>query len=271
MTAAAPRRLALVLAYEGTAFQGWQSQAGRGGRTVQETLEDAIARLTGESAVVEGCGRTDAGAHALGFVAHADLACVPTRPRRRLNGVLPKDVRVLGAALVTPSFHARKSAKGKRYAYRFWVGHAACPLRRHVTHHVGRLDLAAMRVAAGAFVGERDFRSLQAAGSSVATSVRRITRCELTGEPPDVRLVVEGSGFLRHMVRAIAGSLLVVGRGRPPSWIEEMLERRSRDAAGANVPAKGLVLEAVSYDEPHAGLLLRAQGDEDPAESEDAR
>jgi tRNA pseudouridine38-40 synthase len=216
---------------------------------------------------VEGAGRTDAGVHALGAVAHADVSCVPERPRRRLNGVLPEDVRARGVAIAPPGFHARKSALSKRYAYRFRCDEVECPLGRRFAWHVGgRLDVEAMRQAAGAFVGERDFASLQSTGSSVATSRREITRCELLGEPPDVGLVVEGTGFLRHMVRTMAGSLAEVGRGRrEPSWIEQMLAEVRRGAAGPTAPARGLVLEHVAYPEPIAGLLRRALAGEDPA------
>lgn len=266
----APCRLALVLAFEGTEFAGWQSQNARGERTVQETLEAALSQLQGgERVVVEGAGRTDAGVHATGAVAHVDLPRLPGTPRRRLNGVLPKDLRVRGAALMPGTFHARKSASGKRYSYRFWLDASACPLRRRCTLHVPqRLDLGAMREAAARFVGDRDFASLQAAGSSVITSRREVTRCELVGRPPEVSLVVEGSGFLRHMVRAMAGSLLDVGHGRrDPAWIDAMLAALSRDAAGANAPPHGLVLEEVFYPEPFAGLLRRALSGEDPAET----
>lgn len=261
-------RLALVVAFDGTDLDGWQSQAGRGERTVQEILEAGLRAITGGSdVVVEGAGRTDAGAHARGAVAHADVMHVPERPRRRLNGVLPPDVRVRGVAVVGPDFHARKSALGKRYSYAFWCDEVECPLRRRFTWKIGpRLDLAAMREAARLFEGERDFASLQTAGSSVTTSTRRVTRCELVGEPPEIVLLVEGTGFLRHMVRAIAGSLVEVGRGRrEPAWIARMLEERRRSSAGRNAPARGLVLERVEYAAPHDLLLERAVAGEDPA------
>ncbi len=262
-------RLAMVLSFDGRGFAGWQAQQGLGERTVQATVEEALGKILGleTRVVVEGAGRTDAGAHAEGMVAAADVPRVPERPRRRLNGVLPDDVRVRGVALVPDGFQPRRAARGKRYAYRFWLDAVSSPLRRHAWfHRAESLDLDAMREAAGLFVGERDFAALQATGSSVETTVRRIDRCEIAGEPPDVRLVVEGSGFLRHMVRAMAGSLLLVGRGRhEPAWIRCMLDSKSRAAAGPNLPAHALVLEHVFYDEPIAGLLARAVAGEDPA------
>lgn len=261
-------RIILVVAFDGTELCGWQSQAGRGGRTVQEHLEQALQRITGgEPIIVEGAGRTDSGVHALAAVAHADVPRVPERPRRRLNGVLPTDIRVRGVALAPPDFHARRSALGKRYSYRFRCEPVECPLHRRVAWHAGgRLDVESMREAARRFEGERDFASLQAAGSSVVTSTREVTLCEIVGDPPDVRLVVEGTGFLRHMVRAMAGSLVEVGAGRrEPSWITAMLEARSREAAGPNAPPHGLMLEEVRYAEPVASLLQRAVAGEDPA------
>ena len=261
-------RLILVVAYDGTDLVGWQSQAADAGRTVQALLEGALRTIgASQSVVVEGAGRTDAGVHALAAVAHADVERVPDKPRRRLNGVLPDDVRVRGVALAPPDFHARKDARGKRYSYRFWCDAVAAPLERRTSWHADwRLDVAAMRRAAALFQGERDFASLQSSGSSVTTTRRELTRCELLGDPPELRLVVEGTGFLRHMVRTIAGCLLEVGRGRrDPSWIPLMLEQRRRAGSGPTAPAHGLVLEDVFYAEPIAGLLRRALAGEDPA------
>jgi tRNA pseudouridine38-40 synthase len=253
-------RVALVLAFDGTRFAGWQAQR-TGVRTVQGELEAALARITAsERVVVEGSGRTDAGAHALGLVAHADLERVPERLERRLNGVLPEDVRVRGAVVVADAFHARKSARGKRYHYDLHVAREADVLRRHVTLLVSaRLDVDAMREAARLLVGEHDFASFQTAGSSVKTTTRRVDRCDVIGDPPSVRIVVEGSGFLRHMVRAMVGTLLQVGhRRRPVVWAAQVLDARSRNAAGPNAPAHALVLDEVFYGEPWASMLQQA-------------
>jgi tRNA pseudouridine38-40 synthase len=241
-------RVAFVVAYEGTGFAGWQSQVGV--RTVQGELELALSTLCGgQRVVVEGSGRTDAGVHALAQVAHADLAQVPTNLRYRLNSMLEGDLRVLGAASVDAGFHARNSTVGKVYRYRIERSSVASPFSRHLNLHVeAPLDLAAMAAAARLFVGERDFASLQSTGSSVVTTRREILRCEIEGEPPQISVVVEGSGFLRHMVRAIVGSLLLVGRGqRRPEWIADVLDAKDRSAAGPNAPAHGLFLESVRY------------------------
>jgi len=253
-------RIALVLAFDGTRFAGWQAQRS-GVRTVQGEMGAALAQITSAArVVVEGSGRTDAGAHALGLVAHADIEVLPEKLERRLNGVLPEDVRVRGAVVVPESFHARKLATGKRYLYRLQLAREADVLQRHVTLHVAaRLDLDAMREAARLLVGEHDFASFQTAGSSVETTTRRVTRCELVGEPPDVRVIVEGSGFLRHMVRAMVGTLLQVGhRRRPVAWAAQVLDARARQAAGPNAPAHALILDEVFYDEPWASMLRQA-------------
>ena len=261
-------RIALVLAYDGTSFAGWQSQDGL--RSVQGELERVLSLLSGAPRiVVEGSGRTDAGVHALAQVAHADLPRVATNLRHRLNSMLPRDLRVQGVTPIGPDFHARMSARGKRYRYHFDVQDVASPFRSRFAWHVGsRLDHDAMARAARRFEGERDFASLQSAGSSVISSTREIHRCEMEVRGMDVSLVIEGSGFLRHMVRAIGGSLIEVGRGRhAPEWIDDMLAASDRMAAGPNAPPHGLFLEAVHYPEPFAGAIHAAMEAEDDRET----
>lgn len=254
-------RLALVVAYDGTSFAGWQSQAGL--RTIQDELERVLSLISGgASVVVEGSGRTDAGVHALAQVAHADLPRVLHDMRHRLNGLLPPDVRVLGACPIDAAFHARQSATGKRYRYRFDIGLVASPFTSRFAWHLGpRLDLDAMATAARRFEGVRDFQSLQSTGSSVRTTTREIRRSEIQRDGDGMSLVVEGSGFLRHMVRAMAGSLVEVGHGRhPPEWIDQLLAAANRAAAGPNAPPHGLVLEAVHYHGAFARALVEAVG-----------
>jgi tRNA pseudouridine38-40 synthase len=255
-------RVALVLAHDGTDFAGWQLQPGL--RTVQGVLAEALSTTCGREVLPQASGRTDAGVHAEAQVAHADVAerwgGDPDGLRRRLNALLPADLRVRACVPVGPGFDARKSARSKRYRYRWHVGATASPFTSRHRALVG------MRDAAGRFVGERDFASLQTAGSSVETTVRSVTRCEVLGAEPEVALVVEGSGFLRHMVRAVAGCLLEVGRGRrPPRWIDELLAARDRAAAAANAPARGLCLEAVEYPEPWGVMIDRALAEQERA------
>lgn len=250
------RNLRLTVEYDGTAYAGWQRQPDR--PTVQGQLEDAIAQITGARSTVYGAGRTDAGVHARGQVANvfADHAIPCGQLRRALNAVTPADIAVLEVSEAPLDFDACRSAIGKRYAYALRFGDAPPALDRHRTLRVpGRLDLTAMRAAAARFVGEHDFVRFQRANSPRLTTVRALSRCEVCGgEDGEVRVVIEGSGFLYKMCRAIVGTLLEVGRGaRAPQSIDELLRSRSGEGceagSGPTAPAHGLVLERVFYDE----------------------
>ncbi|MGH9518918.1 MAG: tRNA pseudouridine synthase A, partial [Terriglobales bacterium] len=279
------RRLRLLLAYDGSEFHGWQVQPGL--RTVQQSLTDAILTVTGESVVVHGAGRTDAGVHALGQVAHFDLAHsrIPAAALPpALNTRLPHSLRVLEAALAPPDFHARRDAVGKLYRYRLFRD-PVCPpfLRNFVSHYAYPLDEAAMATAAPAFVGLHDFRSFaatpargkaqprggapgvpapsnearracaQAEGRSAfqdapASTVRRVFASGLAREGAELVYEVAGAGFLHHMVRNLVGFLLEVGRGvRSPASVAAVLAARSRAAAGPTAPPQGLYLVRVEY------------------------
>ncbi|MEM7243794.1 MAG: tRNA pseudouridine(38-40) synthase TruA [Acidobacteriota bacterium] len=254
-------RLALVVAHDGTDFEGWQLQDGR--RTVQGVLEEALARPCGPVRL-HASGRTDAGVHALGQVVHGDLERPWTEPltglRHRLNAILPEDLVVRGVAEMPESFHSRKSARSKTYRYRLRLAPLRDPLSQRQRVQVGGgLDREAMAEAGRRFLGQRDFASLQSSGSSVKTSVRELTECKLVDAGTELDVVVTGDGFLRHMVRALVGCLLEVGRGaRSPDWIDEVLERADRQAAGPNAPARGLCLERVSYEPEFQERLDRA-------------
>jgi tRNA pseudouridine38-40 synthase len=245
----------LTLAYDGTDFAGWQAQAAGRDRTVQGTLEDALATLTGGArAAVAGAGRTDAGVHALGQVASFALpsAWDPADLQRALNAVLPEDVRVLDAAACADEFHARRQATGKLYRYTLDTGPVQLPTRRRFAGHVPWiLDEGAVQDAAALFVGRRDFASLASAGASVKTTVRTVTRSEVRREddrPETWIYEVEATGFLRKMVRSMVGAIVEAGRG---TWtvkrLEEALRARDRRAWPAPAAARGLTLVRVSY------------------------
>jgi tRNA pseudouridine38-40 synthase len=239
----------IVVEYDGTAFAGWQRQGG-GARTVQGVLEAALARLAQGRVAVIGAGRTDAGVHAAGQVAHARAATRlgPADLERAWNALLPPDVAVRGLRPAAPDFHARRAARSKLYAYRLWTGAVRSPLReRFALWKRPPLDLPGLRAGAAALVGTHDFASFCAAGGDAHGTVRTISRAEWIGVVGGaLRFEVEGPGFLRHMVRNLVGSLLEVGRGRrPPDWIGELLRARDRTLAGPTAPARGLVLVRV--------------------------
>jgi tRNA pseudouridine38-40 synthase len=249
---AGPRAIRLTLAYEGTAFAGWQRQPGA--RTVQAAIEDALAVIEERPVTVVAAGRTDAGVHALAQVASADVfnRLPPLVLMRAINVRLPEDVRVTEVGDAPPGFNARHDARAKVYRYTIAVGDDPGPFVRRVVWHIPqRLDVPAMTRAAARLVGEHDFSAFQAAGGDVKTSVRRLLASELRDEPgmPHyLRYDVTGTGFLRHMVRNIVGTLVDVGRHRwPPEHIVDILASKTRHRAGATAPPQGLALVRVIY------------------------
>lgn len=251
---------ALVLAFDGTRYAGWQRQ--RRGTTIQALVEAALAPLQGAPVGVAGCGRTDAGVHARAFVASCclDRPYAPGIVQRAVNARLPGDVRVVNALRVADGFHARFSATGKAYAYRLWNAPVASPFEARYAWHVAPpLDVEAMRAAADTLVGRHDFRAFQSTGSEVATSVRTVWLAAVVRDEAIVRFEIEGDGFLRHMVRAMAGTLVEVGLGRRAAGqVATLAEGGERAAAGATAPAHGLFLERVTYPE---GALAAPQDD----------
>ncbi|HXT71276.1 MAG TPA: tRNA pseudouridine(38-40) synthase TruA [Vicinamibacterales bacterium] len=244
------RTLKLTLAYDGTNYAGWQRQANA--LSVQQVVEDAFAPLVnGVPPTVAGASRTDAGTHALGQVAsvNAEIDLTPVAVQRALNVRLPFDIRVLGVVDATPGFHARFQAAGKSYRYRMITTPVMSPFDRFYAWHAPepkRIEL--MQEAAALLVGTHDFASFQARGAFVRETVRTIERLDLRESGGEIVLECEGDGFLRHMVRAIAGTLAEIGTGlREPAAMREILEARDRKAAGATAPAHGLTLVAVKY------------------------
>lgn len=245
------RRVRLDLAYLGTFFEGWQAQAveregGARPRTVQSTLEEALARMHRVPIRVHSASRTDAGVHADGQVLHFDVPpgaprVPPQGLRRGLNALLPWDVRVLSAAEAPPGWHARFDALGKRYVYRLRRGDFLPPFEGlRETLASPRLDVRAMRAAASRLSGRRDFAGFGLSGAPRKTTVRNLVRLDLAEEGPLLLVTAVGNGFLRGMVRRLVGTLLEAGLGRLDPL--EAFER-----PGPTAPATGLTLEKVFY------------------------
>ena len=244
------RTFKLTIAYDGTNYAGWQRQANA--MSVQQVVEEAFAPLVGGVApTVAGASRTDAGAHALGQVAsvNADIDLTTVAVQRALNVRLPYDIRVLGVVEATPGFHARFQSAGKSYRYRMVTTPVMSPFDRlYVWHSPEPKRIELMQEAAAHLVGRHDFASFQARGAFVRETVRTIERLELVESRGEIVIECDGDGFLRHMVRAIAGTLAEIGTGlRPPSAMREILDARDRRAAGATAPAAGLTLASVRY------------------------
>ena len=243
------RNIRLTIEYDGTAYAGWQLQPN--GPTIQQVMEEALANLLHESVRLHGSGRTDAGVHARGMVAcFATEKAIPLRAfSDGLNSLLPPDIAVREAVEVSPDFHPRYAAKGKLYRYTIHSGGRRSPLSRLYAWHLrGELDLDAMRLAANWMEGEHDFAALRGAGCAAKTTVRRIDCITVEKNGDMVTIDVKGSGFLKHMVRNMVGTLVEVGQGRRAAdSITAMLAAGERGGAGITAPARGLCLMEVYY------------------------
>ncbi|MCS7048493.1 MAG: tRNA pseudouridine(38-40) synthase TruA [Verrucomicrobiae bacterium] len=240
----------LVVAYDGTAYGGWQRQPNA--ITIQEVLERVLARVTGQQVTVHGSGRTDAGVHARGQVASCECATRlrPMELQRALNANLPADVRVLRVTRARPGFHARFDAVAKEYRYQLDLGPVADPfLRRYAWHHPQRLNLRAMRRAARWLRGRHDFTALSATGDGEEKNcVRRIMRLTIRQEGQLVTIGVRADGFLYKMVRTLVGALVKVGEGKlTPEELRELVRQRRRVPLLETAPAHGLFLWRVWY------------------------
>jgi tRNA pseudouridine38-40 synthase len=243
------RRLAVGIEYDGTRYAGWQNQPGL--LTVQDAVQKALSAVADHPVSVTAAGRTDAGVHACAQVAHFETTA--SRPVRGwvlgANSHLPPDVALNWALEVEPSFHARHTALGRTYRY--------CMLRRATRPAILRdrvcwirspLDVEAMHEAAQALVGKHDFSSFRAVECQSTTAMRHVDSLTVTGDGPLVVIEISANAYLHHMVRNIAGSLLMVGAGeRPTAWMGETLEARDRTRAGITAPASGLYLWQVRY------------------------
>lgn len=248
------RNIFMLVAYDGTDFHGWQYQPGV--RTVQEVLEQAVRRVVRHQVYIVGSGRTDSGVHGAGHVSQFVTTCglEPDRLGHAIGCRLPKDVSIIAVRQVHPEFHARRSAISKLYRYRIYnasgrpVEHK---VRRSTYHFWQPLDVGRMRAGARYFVGEKDFTAMAAAGTVRESMVRKVFRCDVERHLDEIRIDVEGTGFLYKQVRNMVGTLVNVGRGLwEPDRVAEALASRDRAQAGPTAPARGLCIQWVRY-KPH--------------------
>ena len=255
------KRINLTVAYDGTDYCGWQIQ--KNGVTVEEVLNRALSRLTGEKITVIGASRTDAGVHARGNVAvfDTDTRIPAERIAYAVNALLPEDVVVVRSEEVPAGWHPRKCVSVKTYEYRILNREFPDPVRRRDTYFVSfPLDLDRMRQAAGYLKGTHDFKSFCSAQTSVEDTVRTIYSLDVEKAGDLFTVRVRGNGFLYNMVRIIAGTLAGVGRGYfEPEEVERMLEEKDRTKAGVTAPPQGLTLVGIEYEETAPGGAENSQ------------
>jgi tRNA pseudouridine38-40 synthase len=240
----------LLLEYDGTEYHGWQLQPNA--RTLQQVLETALATVLRHPARLHAAGRTDAGVHALGQVAtfRSDRVLEPRELRKSLNALTPPDIAVREVAAVSETFDARRDATARIYEYRIWSQPWRSAFWHRFTWHVPRsLDVRAMRIAAAALAGEHDFSAFRASDCESKSRIRRVTHSGLTEAESLCTYRIQANAFLKHMVRAIVGTLVAVGSGEiSPEAMAEILASRDRGRAAATAPPQGLALVAVCYD-----------------------
>jgi tRNA pseudouridine38-40 synthase len=244
------RTIKLTIEYDGTNYQGWQVQPK--GPTIQGMIEEKLALLTGETIPLIGSGRTDAGVHALGQIAHfktkskMDIRSI----QRALNSLLPHDIVIQRAEEVEEDFHARKHSQSKVYEYQILNRNLRSVFHRgHAWHIPQELDLKEMKKATQKLMGEHDFSSFRSVGSPTRTAVRRVIRADWRKSRAGLlRFEIEANGFLKQMVRAIIGTLVEVGKGKINSEeFQRILDSKDRKRAGPTAPAHGLFLKEVKY------------------------
>jgi tRNA pseudouridine38-40 synthase len=244
------RNIKLTIEYEGKSYLGWQVQPK--GPTVQGTIEEQLRRLTRETVHLISSGRTDAGVHAIGQVAHFKTQHPMDCPtlRRALNSLLPADIMIREVEEVDQDFHARKDCKSKVYEYRVLNRNVRSVFLREYAWHISQpLDLGEMKKAAQRLIGEYDFSSFRSVGTPTRTAVRNVIRAEWKRDREGLlTFEIEANGFLKQMVRAIVGTLVEVGKKKiTPEDFGQILESRDRTKAGPTAPAHGLFLKEVKY------------------------
>jgi tRNA pseudouridine38-40 synthase len=245
------KRFKLTIAYDGSAYSGWQIQANA--PSVQQVIETTLKKIIGHPVTVHGSGRTDQGVHARGQVAHVDID-TPMKPEslcRVLNGRLPLDIRILKASIAKPDFHARISAKGKEYRYTVWNDPICLPDRRLYTTYIYRpLNLVAMQEGARQFVGRHDFASFTAnPHRAIETTVRSVYSFTVSKRGKEILFRVSGEGFLYKQVRSMVGFLIRIGEGaeKPTAVAELLTSCAPRKARVPSAPPNGLSLWRVWY------------------------
>lgn len=243
------KNILLKIEYDGTGYCGWQVQ--NNGVSIQQKIEEAIFEITGEKTRIHGSGRTDAGVHALAQTATfmTSSAIPPEAMCKALNSALPKDISVTSSNVVPDGFHARYSARGKRYEYLILNRECRSPfyIDRAYFYRKG-IDIKKMKKAAGSFLGTHDFTGFMSSGSTVEDRVRTIYESKVKNEGDLIRISLYGNGFLYNMVRIICGTLLHTGIGKiDPADMEGIIDSKDRKSAGPTLPACGLYLKEVIY------------------------
>ncbi len=250
------RKLKILIEYEGTRYNGWQIQPN--GLGIQEVLQNKLKKITKKKITVIASGRTDAGVHAEGQVAHfrTTSQMTPREFLKALNSLLPPDIVVKKVEDVSPDFHAQLSAIRKTYRYVILNRDFPSALQCRQAHYIATptLDVAAMRKAARCLVGRKDFKSFQGSGCSAKTTVREIFRFSMVKKDDFIRITVDGNGFLKYMVRNIVGTLIEIGCGKcPPEQMKTILKSKNRRLAGPTAPSRGLCLVKVVYGKKNRG------------------
>ena len=243
------KNIKLVIEYDGTNYSGWQRQDNA--ITVQQRLEEAIKKVTGEFSKIIGSSRTDAGVHARGFVCNffTNSKVPASNIKMVLNTALPEDIAVLDSKEMDNSFHSRYFTTGKEYSYTIVTGDRPPVIgRQYVYYFKRKLDIEKIKNSCGYFIGTHDFSAFQKKGSSVKSPIRTIQKLTVSKKENLIRFNIVGDGFLYNMVRIIVGTLLEVGLERfSVEYVKDILESKDRSNAGKPVPAKGLCLEKVFY------------------------
>ena len=244
------RKLKILIEYEGTRYYGWQLQPNQ--VSIQEVLESKLHKITREKIRVIGSGRTDSGVHAEGQVAHFQTRSTMQLQEflKAMNSLLPSDIVVKKVEEAKPDFHAQISATRKTYRYTILNRDYPSALQGRMAHYIATptLDVTAMRKAARCLVGSHDFNSFQGSGCTAKTTMREIYRLSVVKKDDFIRITVDGSGFLKYMVRNIVGTLIEIGWGNwPPEQMKAILKSKNRRLAGPTAPSRGLCLVKVVY------------------------